>query len=81
MWLKLSISTQLETLLARFKFDQFSSNRLERSISVQEIFTAEERMENSAGEQFHFALACWGAARSFDVGVCDAQGNEVSLLK
>ena len=50
-------------------------------ISVQEIFTAEERMDNSAGEQFHFGLMCCGAARSFDVGVCDAQSNEVSILK
>ena len=38
-------------------------------------------MENSAGEQFHFGLMCCGAARSFDVGVCDAQSNEVSILK
>jgi len=48
--------------------------------SGQEIFTAEERMENSAGEQFHFGLMCCGAARSFDVGVCDAQSNEVIRL-
>ena len=47
-------------------------------MTVQELFTAEERMENSAGEQFHLGLMCWGAARSFDIGVFDAQSNEVS---
>ena len=35
-------------------------------------------MENSAGEQFHLGLMCWGAARSFDIGVFDAQSIEVS---
>ena len=46
-------------------------------ISVQELFTVEERMENSAGEQFHLGLMCCGTARSFDFGVSDGQGNEV----
>ena len=49
--------------------------------SVQEIFTVEERMENNAGEQFHMGLMCWGAARSFDIGICDQLGNEVFALK
>jgi len=48
--------------------------------SGQEMFTAEERMENEAGEQFHMGLMCCGAHRSFDIGVCDKQGNEVIRL-
>jgi len=48
--------------------------------SGQEMFTAEERMENDAGEQFHMGWMCCGAARSFDIGVCDKQGNEVIRL-
>jgi len=51
-----------------------------KNSSGQELFTAEERMENSAGEQFHIGLMCWGAARSFDIGVFDAQSNEVIRL-
>ena len=62
---------------------QFIQYKLTRSckinFSVQELFTAEERMENSAGEQFHFGLACCEAARSFDVGVLDVQGNEAGI--
>ena len=45
------------------------------------MFTAEERMENEAGEQFHMGLMCCRAHRSFDIGVCDKQGNEVFALK
>ena len=45
------------------------------------MFTAEERMENDAGEQFHMGWMCCGAARSFDIGVCDKQGNEVFALR
>jgi len=51
-----------------------------RDSSGQEIFTVEERMENNAGEQFHLGLMCWGAARSFDIGICDQLGNEVIRL-
>jgi len=46
----------------------------------QEVFTVEERMENSAGEQFHMGLMWCGSNRSFDIGVCDEQGNEVIRL-
>ena len=38
-------------------------------------------MENSAGEQFHMGLMWCGSNRSFDIGVCDEQGNEVFVLK
>jgi len=48
--------------------------------SGQEVFTVEERMENSAGEQFHMGLMCCGAVRSFDIGVFDMQSNEVIRL-
>ena len=46
-------------------------------ISVQELFAAEERMENSAGEKFYLGLMCCGSVRSLDIGVSDGQGNEV----
>ena len=42
----------------------------------QELFTAEERLENN-GEEFHVGLMCCGQWRSFDIGVFDAQGTEV----
>ena len=44
--------------------------------SCQELFTAEERLENN-GEEFHVGLMCCGQWRSFDIGVFDAQGKEV----
>ena len=47
--------------------------------SCQELFTAEERLENN-GEEFHVGLMCCGQWRSFDIGVFDAQGTEVCGL-
>merc|ERR1719420_438321 len=46
----------------------------------QELFAAEERMENSAGENFYLGLMCCGSVRSLDIGVSDGQGNEVIRL-
>jgi len=50
-----------------------------RNSSGQELFTAEERLENN-GEEFHVGLMCCGQWRSFDIGVFDAQGTEVLRL-
>ena len=44
--------------------------------SCQELFTAEERLENN-GEEYQVGLMCCGQWRSFDIGVFDAQGTEV----
>ena len=57
-------------------WDSLNAVACHNFISCRELFTAEERLENN-GEEFHVGLMCCGQWRSFDIGVFDAQGNEV----